>query len=87
MIEQDTNLTIGERAVKVVKERAKQKGIPLRQELLNFGLQNYRVFLHWDVKGANPSAYYLQQLALAGYDVFYILTGKEVANNGSCDGA
>lgn len=71
--------TIGERAAKSIRERAALNGTSLRKECAKLDMQ-IRVFWGWHYGQANPSAYFLQQMALAGYDVMYILTGKEKAN-------
>ena len=66
-------MSIGERAALVIETRAKQKGTSIEVECNTFGgTRKY----HFDWKnGLNPQAYYLQQMALAGYDVIWILTG------------
>jgi transcriptional regulator with XRE-family HTH domain len=73
--------TIGERAVKEIKKRAVKNGISLSQEAskIEIGSSNLS---EWK-KSRNPNAYFLQQMALAGYDVIYILTGRE---SGACNG-
>jgi transcriptional regulator with XRE-family HTH domain len=67
---------IGYRAVKAIKERSRQNGTTLSAELqkLSATRQNYN---RWEEKGGNPNAFFLQQMAFAGYDVMWILTGKE----------
>lgn len=72
-------MTIGERAVKAIRERKKQNGTSLSVELkkLSATRQNYN---RWEEKGGNPNAFFLQQMALAGYDIMWILTGKENNN-------
>lgn len=66
--------TIGERAARLIKERVRYGKV--KPELDRIGVDTY-AFYGWDEGRYNPSAYYLQQMALAGYDVIYILTGKE----------
>jgi hypothetical protein len=34
-------------------------------------------YYHWLHGKYNPTAYYLQRMALAGYNIYFILTGKE----------
>ena len=70
--------TIGNRAVIAIKDRANKNGISLHQEAKKIGIDARSTTL-WSQNG-NPSAYYLQQMALAGYDVIWILTGKESNN-------
>ena len=67
--------TIGNRAFKQLKERAKQNGICVTNEALKLGITGHSL-ADWKHGKGNPSAYYLQQMCLAGYDVIYILTGK-----------
>ena len=67
--------TIGNRAWKEIKKRALQKGISFHQETLRIGITSSHITSDWK-RDANPSAYYLQMLCLAGYDVVYILTGE-----------
>ena len=70
--------TIGERAVKEIKNRARQNNVSVSKQASELTITSVHIS-HWK-DGTNPSAYWLQQMALAGYDVFYILTG--VKNNG-----
>lgn len=71
---------IGKRAAKAIRERAKQNGTKLGQESLKVDVSR-KVMNDWEKRNRNPSAYFLQQMALAGYDVIWILTGVE-KNNG-----
>lgn len=66
--------TIGKRAATAIRERAKQNGAKLEQESLKVDVSR-KVMNDWETKNRNPSAYFLQQMALAGYDVVWILTG------------
>jgi transcriptional regulator with XRE-family HTH domain len=66
--------TIGQRAVHAIRERIKKNRTTQEHECKKMGI-SYRVFYGWEKQGTNPSAYYLQQMALAGYDVIWILTG------------
>lgn len=70
--------TIAERAVYAVKKHAKEKGITLADEARALDI-GYRVIYGWASVGHSPSAYFLQQMALAGYDVIWILTGRSDA--------
>ena len=70
--------TIGERAYKEIKKRAKQNGVAISKEAETLGITSPRLSSWKD--NTNPCAYHLQQMALAGYDVIYILTGKENKN-------
>ena len=71
---------IGKRAATAIMERAARNGTTKsqEQEILNLTRKTFRL---WRMGENAPSAYFLQQMALAGYDVFWILTGQE-GNNG-----
>ncbi len=69
--------TIGERAAKAIKRRVRWGEIGT--ELKKLDIQT-STFNSWMIGRTNPSAYYLKQMALAGYDVYWILTGKEEDN-------
>ncbi len=66
---------IGERAAKAIRDRAKKNRTTFEAECkkLNFFKKCVEA---WEEKGHKPSAYYLQKMALAGYDVIYILIGE-----------
>lgn len=70
--------TIGQRAVKQIKKRAAQNGVSMSKEAAKLFITS-TMLANWKNNG-NPSAYYLQQMFIAGYDVIYILTG--VKDNG-----
>ena len=69
-------MTIGERAARAIKSRANQNKTSIVQECAALGVTR-KIMFDWEKNGRNPSAYWLQQMALSGYDVIYILTGKE----------
>ena len=71
--------TIGQRAAQLIKERAKKNNRRVEWELLLLDI-NEASFRDWGKGKYEPSAYYLQKLALDGYDVMYILTGGENTN-------
>ena len=66
--------TIGNRAYKEIKKRARENGISPTREAKKLGIAS-RSLSEWQNNG-NPCAYYLQQMYYAGYDVIYILTGE-----------
>lgn len=68
-------MTIGQRAVESIKDRAKQNGRSENLERISLDITE-STFKGWRKGHCDPSAYYLQQLALNGYDVMYILTGQ-----------
>ena len=66
--------TIGKRAAKAIRERAERNGTKLEVESLKVYVSR-KVMNDWEIRNRNPSAFFLQQMALAGYDVIGILTG------------
>lgn len=68
------SISIGQRAAKAIRQRAKETGNTLEVEFLKVGVSR-QVVNRWENTNLNPSAYYLQQMALAGYDINWILTG------------
>lgn len=68
--------TIGECAVQAIKERARQTGRKPREEFLSLEITD-AMWHNWKHGIHNPNVYFLKNMALAGYDVVYILTGKE----------
>ena len=69
--------SIGERAVKAIKRHVKKGELGI--ELKNLDIPTC-TFNSWMNGRNNPSAYYLKRMTLAGYDVIWILTGKENKN-------
>lgn len=67
--------TIGNRAYKEIKKRARQNGIKSYKEAEKAGITSGSLSA-WK-KNSDPSAYCLKLMALAGYDVIYILTGEK----------
>lgn len=74
---------IGGRAYEVIKERSEKNGTKLGYEYRKIYVSGEAVY-GWLNKGCNPSAGVLQQMALAGYDVYYVLTG--IKNGGADNG-
>lgn len=70
-------MTIGQRAAQMIRETAEQEGQTVSEELKLLGM-NRKTFGDWENRGGNPSAYWLQQMALVGYDVLWILTGERI---------
>lgn len=66
---------IGDRAYLAICERAKQNGRKKTAEAMKAGVSPTSLF-GWEKRNTNPSALALQQMALAGYDVIWILTGE-----------
>lgn len=67
-------MTIGERAYQAIRDKAGRKNICAELKRLDIVPQS---FYAWRNGTANPSAYYLRSMALAGYDIMWILTGEK----------
>ena len=67
--------TIGNRAYQAIKERAEQNGRHILDQAEEVFVSK-RVLWAWQHGQYDPRAYFLQELAKAGYDVIWILTGK-----------
>ena len=74
------NATIGERAVEAIENSARENGRTIGEELILLGAC-FKTKGDWQYRGRNPQAYYLQQMALQGYDIYYILTGETKHEN------
>lgn len=72
-------MTIGNRAVEEIKAQARKNGITLCKEAEKIGI-NRKTLVDWR-NNINPSAYFLQQMALAGYDIHWILIGGKNEEN------
>jgi hypothetical protein len=72
--------SIGERAAEVIRDRAKQERTTIEAQCLKVNATR-KAYHDWNKMGWNPTAYFLQQMALAGYDVIYILTGEKKNEN------
>ena len=68
-------MTIGERAAQAIHERAEDTGISPAKLMESMGA-NRKTLVDWERRKRNPQAYWLQQLALEGYDTYWILTGQ-----------
>ena len=68
--------SIGKRAAYAIRGRCVQERTRLFRELGKLDIP-YTNFNSWEGGKNAPNAYYLQKLALAGYDVFWILTGEK----------
>ena len=64
------------RAVQQIEQRAKEQSVPVPALLRR--IEAYReIFWRWKRDKNDISAHYLRKMALDGYDVIYILTGKK----------
>lgn len=68
-------MTIGERAAQAIHERSADTGISAAKIMENMGA-NRKTLGDWEKRNRNPCGYWLQQLALADYDIYWILTGR-----------
>lgn len=68
-------MTIGQRAAQMIRETAEIEGLKVSEELKLLDMSR-QLYSAWRKGISEPSAYYLQQLALSGYDIFWILTGE-----------
>ena len=71
------DIQIGERAAMELLEIEARSGVRTSEQIKALGLDR-KVLYEWQ-HGATPSGAALQRMALAGYDVMYILTGRRTA--------
>lgn len=67
-------MTIGERAALAIKRRVKYGKVKPELDRLNITEASYS---RWKRGKDNPQSFWLQKMALAGYDVHWILTGEK----------
>lgn len=67
-------MTIGQRCYLALNDRAERRGVSCAKECRKCNIEPH--YLQYWRKGGNPSAKALKELALAGYDIYYILTGE-----------
>jgi transcriptional regulator with XRE-family HTH domain len=67
-------MTVGQRAAKAIRDRAKKNGETLEREADKVYVSR-KVINDWEIHNRNPQAFFLQQMALAGYDIYWILLG------------
>lgn len=72
-------MTIGERAALAIREYAKSRGVRVSAVMAEMGLHR-KTFGDWARRGRDPTACPLQQMALLGMDVMWILLGEEAGN-------
>lgn len=68
-------MTIGERAVQVIRERVKEKGTTFKHECELILTRDTNV-LGWCKRNINPRADILAEMCRQGYDMTYILIGE-----------
>jgi hypothetical protein len=67
-------MTIGERAALAIKRRVRYGNVKPELDRLTIPHGSYE---RWKLGKGDPHSFWLQQLALAGYDVHWILTGQK----------
>ena len=70
---------IGRRAAEAIRRTANENGTSYGFELDCAGVSREQLY-QWEHGKCDPTGILLQRMALAGYDVHYILTGKEYKN-------
>lgn len=68
--------TIGERAAAEIRRTASKNDITYSAELCRIGIGREQLY-QWERGKCNPTGVILQRMALAGYNVMYILLGDE----------
>ena len=72
----EKELTIGQRAVMAIDQKAEEYGFTAMLECAQMGI-DMGTYRGWKRCRYEPSAFFLQKMALAGYDVIWILTGRK----------
>jgi hypothetical protein len=67
------HMTIGQRAALAIKRRVRFGNVKPELDRLTIPHSSYE---RWKLGKGDPQGYWLQQMALAGYDVHWILTGE-----------
>ena len=70
------DLTIGQRASRLIDGRSWDTKLPVTTLMQNLGTSR-QVYYNWRNAKEEPSAGLLAKMALAGYDVLWVLTGME----------
>ena len=73
-------MTIGQRTAQVIKERAKEKGITIKQECEEIKTSQFTV-RDWAKGSKIPGGYILAEMCRQGYDITYILIGERVSTS------
>lgn len=68
------HMTIGQRAALAIKRRVRYGKVKPELDRLTIPHGSYE---RWKLGKGDPQSFWLQQLALAGYDVHWILTGQK----------
>lgn len=75
----------GIRAARLIRESLSPKRGALTAKLRQLGLRK-NTFNEWERGATAPGFYALQAMALCGYDVVYILTGRKESRNNEVSG-
>lgn len=67
-------MTIGQRATLAIKRRVRYGNVNPELDRLTIPHSSYE---RWKLGKGDPQSFWLQQMALAGYDVHWILTGQK----------
>lgn len=68
------HMTVGQRAALAIKRRVRHGRVKPELDRLTIPNGSYE---RWKLGKSDPQSFWLQQLALAGYDVHWILTGQK----------
>lgn len=68
------HMTVGQRAVLAIQRRVRHGKVKPELDRLTIPQSSYH---RWKSGEQSPQWFWLQQLALAGYDVHWILTGQK----------
>ena len=68
------HMTIGQRAALAIKRRVRYGKVNPELDRLTIPHSSYE---RWKLGKGDPQAFWLQQMALDGYDVYWILTGQK----------
>ena len=71
--------TIGQRAARLIEGRSWDTKLPVTTLMQSLGTSR-QVYYNWRNAKEEPSANLLAKMALAGYDVLWVLTGMERRN-------
>lgn len=70
----DKHMSVGQRAALAIKRRVRYGNVKPELDRLTIPHGSYE---RWKLGKGDPQSFWLQQLALAGYDVHWILTGEK----------
>ena len=74
----DKHMTVGQRTALAIKRHVRYGRVKTELDRLTIPVGTYK---RWKLGKDDPQSFWLQQLAFAGYDVHWILTGQ-VRDNG-----